>query len=608
MMLYFFMWEKVKNMGKTVTFVDAVSIRLTEDDDFISSGQYALSKYLKEGKDSIKPSLKGTSLGDTIVEAVSGSLPIKMKKLYRFAAKPSNYIYGIPTSYLGASTKPTDIEGGDVEPPEGELPPEIDEDFEYGDDIDFTRDTGLYFPRIYTRIDASDLINKPITDEHRTDTEKAFKILGLNLAEVTKSFNEGIGDITNDYKYIFLNMGISINRDRDDPITGDYLYDYFNRLYSKGNPIGGEAELEELGIGRSGIVQRIGDEEFTQQLDYISIWKKDEYGVGVRRDGTLMKVGEYEIYYRKLRGIKLGYHYIRKQATADTVKNIIIIGLKLRHFFFGQTVVMDGDNENLTIPLDYAVAYSKRSTVREKLLSKSLHLTVTTLQTVKKKWYQRKFFKFVVVAVSVAINFFVPGAGLTLSALMQGIATSIVMGIVIDAAIGILIKIAIRLGISEDIILIIAVVVSVVFSSYSNGNMDYSKLFNAKEAMKILNQSFDAYGKAIQQKILQVQKDMNTFNEYSSSKSAQLEEAQKMLNTGVVTPTLELLASPTSSIADQYLGESPEEFYTRTMTTDVTSLTLDMVNLFLEVTTSLPKARTYVPRSLDEMDDVLLVS
>lgn len=594
-------------MASTKIYVDAVSVRLTEDKDFVSSGQYAINRYMQDGKNNIKPSLKGVSLGETLVEAVSGSLVTKMKRVYTHASTPGNYVYGIPTSYLGAPIIPE--EGGEViPPPEGEIPPEIDDDFEYGDDIDYAVDTGLYFPRLYTRVDAVNIYKKSKDSVQRKDSEKIFKLLGLKLDEVTDSFNEGIGEVNGDFKHIILNMGISINRDLQDNITGKYLYDYFNRLYTKGTPIESLPENIQYGVGRTGMIQRIKDNVYTQQLEYDSIWKRSDYGVGVRPDGSNLEVGEYEVFSRDRDILTPNIHYIRYQRTADTLDNIIIIELTLRYLFSNQVVVMDGTNENLNIPLDYAVAYSMVSTTREKLISKSMHLTVITLKEVKKKWYERKYFKFVVAVVSVAMNFVVPGSGLTLAALFQAVATSILIGIVIDVAIGILIKIAIRLGISEEIILILAIAATAYFSSYGKGGTDYSKLFNAKEAMKIFNQAFDAYGKAIQETIKNIQKEMNTFLEYSKSKTEQLAEAQKLLTTGVVSPDLELLASPTSSIADLYLGETPEEFYTRTMMTDVTSLTLDMVNLFLEATTSLPKARSYRPRSLDEMDDVLLIS
>lgn len=59
-----------------------------------------------------------------------------------------------------------------------------------------------------------------------------------------------------------------------------------------------------------------------------------------------------------------------------------------------------------------------------------------------------------------------------------------------------------------------------------------------------------------------------------------------------------------------YLGESPLDFYTRTTIKDVTSMTLNIVEMFLETTTGLPKAINKLGqhRLDNNIDNVLIIN
>lgn len=497
----------------------------------------------------------------------------------------------------------------------------------------YSNDVGKYFPRFYLRQHAKDLITLPESSQGKKDTEKLFKKLGLKLKDITETVNKGIGDVTDEIKFSFLQMCVSINNDKDNNATGEYIYNYFNRLYAKGvviepvvptKPVEGEEvkkkEFVGEGDGRRGVSQRIADKVYTQQIEYHSSWKKLNTGVAKNNAGEDLKVGEYCVMFRPSRlGIEIkpdggfilkripNIHTLIYQLSATQHVQIQVVEINLRHMFYGQTVTSNGGDEHLTIPLDYDIVYSLKTSEKEEMMNKSLQLTVTTLKVVKKKWYQTGIFKFVMAVVSIAINVIVPGSGLTLMALLQAVAVTVVTGLIVNAAISLLVKLAVALGFSPEGLLGLIAVLVVAAAFVTGGSTLNQTLLTAKNMMKVVNTSFDIYQKHIQANIAQIKKNMDTFNKYASDQWKKLKETQKLLDTGVIPMDLELLTRPIEN-NQIYFGESAEDFYTRTTTVDVAAITSDVMGFFLNVTSGLPVARAYIPDRSMEVEDVLLIN
>ena len=497
----------------------------------------------------------------------------------------------------------------------------------------YSNDVGKYFPRFYIRQHAKDLISLPGSDQGRKNTEKIFKKLELKLKDITETVNKGIGDVTDEIKFSFLQMCVSINNDKDNNETSEYIFNYFNRLYAKGEVIkpdvstkpveGVEPKREEFvgeGDGRRGVSQRIADKVYTQQITYHSSWKKLNTGVAKNNAGEDLKVGEYcvkfipngaDIESNPEGGFTLkrtpNIHTLIYQLSTTQHIQLQVVEINLRHMFYGQTVTSNGDDENLTIPLDYAIVYSLKTSEKEELMNKSLQLTVTTLKVVKQKWYQTGIFKFAMAAISIAMNVIVPGSGLTLMALLQAVAVTVITGLVINVAIGLLIKIAIGLGLSASIVAALAIVISIGAAAYGGGSFDLNKIMNAKDLLNVLNQSLDAFQKAVVIKINQIKEEMKSFGEYAKSEWSRLEKSQQLLDTGFIPPDLELLTRPINS-NQVYFGESPEDFYTRTTTVDVSEMTTDIVGFFLQLTMSPPVPKRYEPERSMVISDVLLIN
>ena len=483
--------------------------------------------------------------------------------------------------------------------------------------VKYTEYTGNYFPRFYVRQDGKDLIEIPKTDEGRKDTEKLFKKIEINLKDITETINKGIGDSVQDVKYSFLQMCVSINKDKDNNATSEYIFQHFMKLHGQGKVIKSTPENTIRGNGKQGVTHKIADNIYTQEVSYNSSWVKLIPGIAIKNDGTLLEVGEYCVkFIENGLGIEVGgllkketpnIHVLIHQISATDFIELSVEEITLKHMFYGQLVTSNGNDEDLTIPLDYDIAYGLKTADKENLMNKSLQLTVTSLKVVKQKWYQTGIFKFAMAAISIAINIIVPGSGLTLMAILQAVAVTVVTGLVVNVAISLLVKFAIALGISADALLglIAVLVVAAVFVTAGSGLNQ--ALLTAKNMMKVMNTSFDIYSKHIQANIAEIKKNIDTFNKYATDQWTKLKETQKLLDTGVVPLDLELLTRPVE-YNPVYFGESAEDFYTRTTTVDMAEITSDVMGYFLNVTSGMPVARYYKPERSMEVDDVLLIN
>lgn len=758
-------------MSSKKTYVNAVTQRLLDTDNYISSSDYAMARYNMEQKSKLRPNIKSTSIAECLVEAHQGSMPNKFRGAYRFAKDKNRYTFGVPKSSISTDAVNdvklalenylTDLEGkpltfeyvklnsknpyhyawkevisklsysfitnelktlsikegvpaylhksqlyltqasidtlsldgnldqnglniGTIKQPEiligdsdklvvvytytkglellegtveldlshvvkkvkvtessdvvDEVPSEEEylqtmyydgttyKLFEYkymsGDipEIDkaesFQEEFGQYYPRIYLRRDAKDTIELPKDNVARKNTGKLLYRLGLDLKELTTSVNESMDDINDNYKYTFLHLTVSINKEMDDHTTGKYLFNYFDSLYDKAEPlVSTNPDEPTLPNERQGITQTVSDTTYTQVVKYWKSGKEIKTGIIKNNKGVALKAGEYCIKYAdkawKSGGSKwfnnfTGSHEIYFQTSANQYTVITVYGLEMIHQFYGKTVRCQWNDEGLTIPLDLSVVNGLRNKEQDLLLNKALQITVTTLQVIKKKWYETGVFKVVMAIASIAMNMFVPGSGFVLSALFSAVVTTLIISVAIKILMTVAIDIAIKLGLSPEVVGILTAIVVIGLTAYGAGKFDFSKMMNSKEVLKALSYSLDMYQKGIGKKIEMIKKEMDTFNEYAKDEWNKIETAQSMLFTGMIPPGLELLTSPINEV-DIYLGETPQDFYTRTVGLDIVDMSYNMEAYFLALATTVPKI---TPKKVNTMDisDVLLIN
>lgn len=507
-------------------------------------------------------------------------------------------------------------------------------------------DLGKYYPRVYIRLDSVDVDKLNKEDEKRKSSVRATKLLGIDLPVFTKQIKDSIEDINDEYKHVYLDLGLSPKGSINDMEVCNYLFSYFNKLYAK-------CEIPQMELyqkqkwdkdngyyyvddyrpnGRLlGISHTVQDKIISHSVSFESIARGaiemtpaniakyghlnigDTVGEFKLFPGTehlRNKFGDGEKYTEKYtRGDNYFIAYVKRVSRFSYVA-ISIQRLKSSTIFYGAVVNHISNSDSLTIPLDYAVVETMSFKEKEVIFNRALNISITHVKVVKEKWYETGAFKIVMAIVSVAINVIVPGSGLTLQALLTAAATTVIVGIAINFAITILVSIAISLGISPEFVATLAAIATVALMFMGQGTVDFSKLANAKDLMQILNTTLDAYQKGIQNTIAKLQDEMALFSDYMKDQNKKLEAAQDMLITGFIPPDLELLTAPISGMNNIYLGESPLDFYTRTTIKDVTSMTLNMVEVFLETTTSLPKVITKLgqQRLDNNIDNVLLIN
>lgn len=758
-------------MSRKKTYVNAVTQRLMETDNYISSSDYAMARYNMEQKSKLRPNIKSTSIAECLVEAHQGSMPNKFKSAYRFAKDKDKYIFGVPKSSISTDAVNdvklalekylTDLEGkpltfeyvklnsknpyhyawkevisklsysftnnelktlsikegvpaylhksqlyltqesidtlsldgnldqnglniGTIKQPEiligdsdklvvvyiytketellegtieldlshvvkkvkvSESTEKVDEVpseeeylqtmyydgttyklFEYkymsGDipEIDkaesYQEEFGQYYPRIYIRRDAKDTIKLPKDNAARKSTEKLLYRLGLDLEELTTSVNKSIDGLNDNYKFTFLHLTVSINKEMDDQTTGKYLYNYFDTLYAKAEPIlSTNSNDPKLPKEKYGITQTVSDTTYSQVVKYWKSGKETKTGTIKNNKGVALKAGEYCIKYSEMAwrtgGSKwvnnfTGSHEIYFQTSANQYTVITVYGLEMIHQFYGKSVRCQWNDEGLTIPLDLSVVNGLRNKEQDLLLNKALQITVTTLQVIKKKWYETGVFKVVMAIASIAMNMFVPGSGFVLSALFSAVVTTLVLTVAIKILMTVATDIAIKLGLSPEVVGVLTAIAVIGFTAYGAGKFDFSKMMNSKEVLKALSYSLDMYQKGIGKKIEMIKKEMDTFNEYAKDEWEKIEAAQSMLFTGMIPPGLEILTSPINEV-DIYLGETPQDFYTRTVGLDIVDMSYNMEAYFLALATTVPKN---TPKKVNTVDisDVLLIN
>ena len=123
--------------------------------------------------------------------------------------------------------------------------------------------------------------------------------------------------------------------------------------------------------------------------------------------------------------------------------------------------------------------------------------------------------------------------------------------------------------------------------------------------MKALNKSFEVYNKSMQLQLIEINKQMKDFQKTAQQQDEILNAKQAMLTTGVVPIEFELLSSPTTHSLYINLGETPEQFYTRVLTNNVTNIALDYITNYTAMNLQLPK-RTKLFET-EDVESILLI-
>ena len=461
--------------------------------------------------------------------------------------------------------------------------------------IDFDEGMGTYFPRLYLRIDQKDMVDSQDA-KYKAHTNKYCRALGLNLEDITKKVKEGIGGNLGDTRDIYISMVARPNANLNDQLISKYLYTYFEDLY--------KASVKEYGnYKRRPISLDVSDNVASQSISCNGIIKRINRGVAKNKDKVSLKKGEYCITRfldldpnddGKLNAFaileRVWAHSFIYQITDDKYITVNVYNLESKANVKGHTAHVSNDSDELFVPLDLRIVGKLSQLEQEQLFHKCLHIQITLLKVTEVKWYQRGAFKLVVAAIGIAISFFTAGAGTPIATILVNAAINTAVGIAINIAVSALIKLAIKLGLNIETATLLATVVEIVMLAYSKGQS--SIVLRADKLMETVNIAFNNYQKSVNVKMTQLQNEFNRLATEFKDKQKELDEVRKSLLTKSVPLSLDLLLDKQVA-KNRYqvnLGETPEDFYTRSMFFDVTGLDVKYINNYVELSTQLPSS------------------
>jgi hypothetical protein len=265
-----------------------------------------------------------------------------------------------------------------------------------------------------------------------------------------------------------------------------------------------------------------------------------------------------------------GYDYERskviltKQIAVGTVQEIVVHGLEhMTNVYEGNLAVItvndlvqpEEDRKDMYIPISREILNRMKPLKKAAVLYAGLSLVVYSVQIVYVKWYQRGFFRtFLMILIVVVSIYFGDWSG----TFAQGFwaATASILSNVISNAI-------ILRALQELVELIggeLALVLSVALASYaiSQGYFSAKPIPLADDFMKLALLNLDATSKVYQEKMIDLQSDVNEFMKTVKEKEAELKEANDLLKTSDINY---LFLKRNNIYFDS--GESPSMFYTR---------------------------------------------
>lgn len=486
------------------------------------------------------------------------------------------------------------------------LDPALDKLFDLDDQF------GSHIPRIYARMDGGACNDKALKDTPEYKSMVGLcRQLGMNWSEWVNEIHKSVGALE-DVTQIFMTYSLPANT--NDPLIQEYMFEYFMGMYGRipkkfATSLFSNLSSDMLSFGsKQGQTIIISDKAYTQKISFSSIGYIDRIGV-IGKVGTVSSGHESYIVSTKRTTFLLkassvaGYHYYRKQLTANTYREVRVYGLTSTEYVRGgNTTTASRESENLLIPLDLAVDHEFNGRQKEQLYTKAMYIVLNTLKVVKSKWYQTGIFKAIMFVVAVVIGYFFPPAGvpaMSWLAAAYAVVVSVAINIVISFAVKLLVSLDIDVGVAAAIVAVVALVVG-----------GYSALTKTGTAagvttVQLLKIASTAFSVSSQGYALQTQKAIKDFNGLITDLTAEQKEIQekaKELGMGQHGPLL--MFEPPLSIGVK-VGESPDDYYDRSIRINnlagtIYSLTESSVDLALMLPTT-QQTLSHIQEKLDEL-------
>lgn len=497
--------------------------------------------------------------------------------------------------------------------------------YQYGSgdypDLDGISDTtvtdfGKGYPRMYFRLNGRRLDDSQYIGTPAYETSKKLgRKLGMDWLDISGEIYNSLSSLDK-IRDVLMVQCIPANTTVD--IEQEYLFNYFKTLYNIRRPIT-DADIGAVTLGSSG-----GGSPVRPITDYDTF--AAHAGTTMKStDGTTnlynsMDTVGYKLFTGSIgpkgsvasgmgTGTKLvifinttttpgggsssvttygtkptSYHYYRYQVSDTEYEEIRVYELTHRVDVGGKGVERSGDSDELMVPLDSAFRKMFSVKERETLYARATHILICTEYTVKTKWYQTGIFKAVVIVISVALSWWTGGASLTLIGAITAVATAIGAMVVMSLLGKYVFS---KLGSSFAILATVVAIAVAVYTGYmyfAGTSGPFS--ITATQMMQVSNVAFKAAQSAQQGVIQEEMAKIANLQDEITQKQTELETAQKELENPYNTIESGVFLKAIEGYT--YLGEAPQEYYARTLNTNVGVETNNLVDMYMEQTLALP--------------------
>lgn len=421
-------------------------------------------------------------------------------------------------------------------------------------------DMGSFYPMVHFRHNKQAVHPNKGTVPYKS-SKKMLKFYGLDYDDVAASIaeNPNISDIEQAF------MTTAVPAVTKNPMEQRYLFDFFNGMYlAKVVQLPDVASLSLLQgsagaylpstsmslMIRDALIQMsLGCSEIRKRIVIGSIGKVDSYSSSMSTDEIKVVAvpGTTVSYPSEDAPRTITRHVYCHQLTADMYEEVSLFGLNLTYYIFGgHNTVALGDNANLLIPIDRAIASLYSLVDRELLLSRALHFVVNSRTELEVKWYQTSIFRDVLLIVAIALTVVSLGSSvkgyaalyasgaLTLTAIAVKIAIEIAVIYAWQIAATIFVRVV---GEENAAIAAIAMMAKACYDFYSTGSVQGAPF--AKDLMIGATAVTVSISNSMGSKIKDLQREQSEFSSNIEAKEKELSDAQKLIERDhIATPIL----------------------------------------------------------------------
>ena len=441
---------------------------------------------------------------------------------------------------------------------------------------------GRFYPKIYMRRGGINLANESLkgTPAYKSST-RLCKRLGFNWADLSKQIHEGIGEL-GDVTQISIMAVAPLNTTKQPLLR--YLHAWFKNQYYQmtastyvipGTWIVGDIDPNTYSV-REGQSMDFKDQVSNQSFRFRAI--------GIKTiTGSIGSIGTVS-------GTFIGtYHRYRLQTTATEYEEVLVFRAQSAESVFGgKYSVARAVSEELMIPLDFDLVDTFNFSEREAIINNGMHIVVNTVKFVKEKWYQSGFIKGILFIAAFVMA--IPTAGQSLVVWALTIAVEITI-------IRIVAKLLVDVfNVDIDVVLAIVAVISLMAGGYAKFNGTKFLSLTAKELLMISNIAFKLSQEGLRLQTKNLADERESFMDNASLKQAEV-DAAKALITQVHKANDYLLMSTNMSREFYVIGESPTDFYNRTVHSgNVGALLPVLISSYANLTLMLPEPQVTLNR------------